>query len=188
MALFYVVRDAAFVFIVIGMLTTLVSDTIFSVYATQTFLLPITRTIDTAQGQGQGQSRALTSLQLTKHLTLAGASLAVISSTLLYANLIMAVIVRGIFITSPWLNPLVLACNLDSICNDVGLLLMSGILKRIAHWPLLKAASTWFVSAILKTRGMPAVKIAPIDPDPPCFESMREQREELWVGVTPLPA
>jgi hypothetical protein len=57
--------------------------------------------------------------------------LAVFSSTILYINAILFTVVQGPFMTNPWLNPIVFGSNLDSICNDIGLLLLSNIPHEI---------------------------------------------------------
>jgi hypothetical protein len=57
----------------------------------------------------------------------------VFSSTVFYGNFVAYSLLgqQGHFWTSPWLNPFVLGANLDSVMNDVALLLMSGIPKRL---------------------------------------------------------
>jgi hypothetical protein len=74
------------------------------------------------------------SLEKTKWLTLAGVSLAVISSTALYINLGLWVVLGGYgkpFWTNPYLNVLVFGINLDSVLNDIGMLLACGVIKKI---------------------------------------------------------
>jgi hypothetical protein len=160
-------RLAAAVILFVGMIITLLSDTIFSICATRTFLHPITETL--VQAQGQVHSQAFANLQVTRYMTLAGASLAVISSTLLYINGILFVVIRGNFFTSPWLNPNVFGVNLDSILNDIGLLLMSGILKQATQWSPIRSTAGWFSHSILKTGH--DMKVAP---EPLCFGSMAD--------------
>ena len=77
-------------------------------------------------------SEGYKSLQKTKWLTLAGCTLAVGSSTLMYLNVLLYFTIKeGSFASNPWLNPLVFAISLDSILNDVGMLLVSGVPKNM---------------------------------------------------------
>jgi hypothetical protein len=77
-------------------------------------------------------------MQKTKWTTLVGSTVAVTTSTLLYIN-IMCMIAAGasasenpsIWWTSPWLNAFTFGINMDSVANDVGLALASGILSRM---------------------------------------------------------
>jgi hypothetical protein len=73
-------------------------------------------------------------LEKTKWLTLSGASLAVLSSTALYINGGLFVVLGGYgkpFFANPYLNVLTFGINLDSVLNDVGLLLACGVLKKV---------------------------------------------------------
>jgi hypothetical protein len=65
-------------------------------------------------------------------MTLLGASLAVVSSTALHVNMGMLLVLRGPgtpFQTNPCLNAMVFGINLDSVLNDLGMLLVCGVLK-----------------------------------------------------------
>jgi hypothetical protein len=114
----FIHRVAGELIAAIIVLTIVVSDTYFSVGASAVFLRPITNTM--AMAQGQVQTAAYKGIQRTKYMTLAGASLAVFSSTALYANMLAWVFVKGSFVTNPWLNFTVFGANLDSILNDIG--------------------------------------------------------------------
>jgi hypothetical protein len=73
------------------------------------------------------------SLQTTKWMTLAGASLAVVSSTALYINAGLFIVLGGYgkpFYANPYLHVNVFGMNLDSVLNDVGMLLTSGVVKK----------------------------------------------------------
>jgi hypothetical protein len=63
---------------------------------------------------------------MLRRLTFAGATLAVVSSSLLYGNFFFFAIssVGGKVRTCAWINPLVFGHNMDSIFNDAGLFLM----------------------------------------------------------------
>jgi hypothetical protein len=67
-------------------------------------------------------------------MTLLGASLAVVSSTALYINAGMFFGLGGMgtqFWTNPYLNILVFGINLDSVLNDIGMILVCGVLNKI---------------------------------------------------------
>jgi hypothetical protein len=68
----------------------------------------------------------------TKWLTLSGACLAVLSSTALYIN-VMLMFMSGssLWWSSPYLNIFVSGMNLDSVLNDIGMLLACGVIKKI---------------------------------------------------------
>ena len=76
-------------------------------------------------------------MEKTKWLTLVGASLTVLSSTAMYINggLWVGNLVLGgsgkPFFANPHLNPFVFGFNLDSVLNDVGVLLACGVLKKV---------------------------------------------------------
>ena len=75
-------------------------------------------------------------------MTLAGASLTVTSSTVLYVNFILAMVSKEstVYWTSPWMNVFVFGKNLNSVLNDIGLLLLSDIPMRAFKWSLQTAA------------------------------------------------
>ena len=85
---------------------------------------------------GDVRSEGQISLEKTKWLTLLGASLAVISSTAFYINFGLWVVLGDNgkpFYTSPYLNVMVFGINLDSVLNDIGMLLACGVVKKITY-------------------------------------------------------
>jgi hypothetical protein len=135
-------RDSGLVFIGLAVVGTICSDTYFSVAVTGVFLRPITQTLRMGGGAGSTLSPAMRNLEKTKYTTLAGCSLAVFSSTLFYINIIVGIVFQGGFVTDPWLNPIVFGVNVDSICNDVGMFMMSGSLKQLTTTATKWAATT----------------------------------------------
>ena len=53
------------------------------------------------------------------------------SSTALYINCIFFFTIQGPFWKVPWLNIFVFGINFDSILNDVGMVMASGMLKDV---------------------------------------------------------
>jgi hypothetical protein len=84
----------------------------------------------------------------TKWMTLSGASLAVLSSTALYINVLLFLVLGGEhgsgsqWHASPYLDFGVFGVNLDSILNDLGMLLVCGVLKTASCAALTKHFST----------------------------------------------
>ena len=75
------------------------------------------------------------SLEKTKWLTLAGSSVAVISSTAFYIHGGLFAVLGDFgkqFYTNPYLHIMVFGINLDSVFNDIGMLLACGVIKKIA--------------------------------------------------------
>jgi hypothetical protein len=109
----------------------LAQDTVFSCLLTALFLRPIFKILGEVGGV---RSAGQISLEKTKWLTLLGASLAVLSSTAMYINLGLFTGQSGpgkSFHANPYLNPNVFGINLDSVLNDVGMLLACGVIKKI---------------------------------------------------------
>jgi hypothetical protein len=98
-------------------------DTTFSVVVTMLFVLLINRVLQQDQVT-VGHRR----MQKTKMHTFLGSTLAVASSTVLYVVVALNFIVKGPFWSIPWLNVFVFGMNLDSIFNDIGMLLVSDML------------------------------------------------------------
>jgi hypothetical protein len=98
---------------------------------TAIFLRPIFKILGEVGGvRSPGQIR----LEKTKWLTLLGASLAVLSSTALYINFGLYIALGGFgkpFYTNPYLNIFVFGINLDSLLNDIGMLLVSDAIKTV---------------------------------------------------------
>jgi hypothetical protein len=97
---------------------------------TALFLRPIYKVLRRGGVEVQ-HSAGYKSLMKTKWLTLSGACLAVLSSTALYINMLLAVMLRGIWMSNPYLNAGVFGMNLDSALNDIGMLLACGVIKKI---------------------------------------------------------
>jgi hypothetical protein len=129
---------------------------------TALFLRPIFKILGEVRGvRAEGQI----SLEKTKWLTLSGASLAVLSSTALYINVGLEVVLGGPgkpFYANPYLNVFTFGINLDSVLNDVGLLLTCGVLKKV----------TWKAVTARLPSAMSSRKSDKVDPAvPPVFDS-----------------
>jgi hypothetical protein len=106
-------------------------DTVFSSAVTALFLRPTFKVLGDV---GDVRSEGRISLEKTKWLTLLGASLAVISSTALYINFGLFFVLGDYgkpFYANPYLNVMVFGVNLDSVLNDIGMLLACGVVKKI---------------------------------------------------------
>jgi hypothetical protein len=98
------------------------------------------------------------SMQQSKHTTLVGCTIATVSSTVLYINVVL-LLANGAFRQNNVLNPLVFMVSMDSILNCVGMLLVSGIPK---------AAMKVYKRRVTKTRGvLTSVTPMPYPPTPP---------------------
>jgi hypothetical protein len=144
-------------------LTCFLCDSYFSVVVTGLFLKPVmsalndSRVMASFQKSGGYKKRVrVRALTQTLYMTLFGSSLAVLSSTYLYINLLLYFDAKTFDMRSnPWLNPLVignvvtLCCrvnrivnqvyhlsshpavgNVVSMLNDVGMLFVSGVFKH----------------------------------------------------------
>jgi hypothetical protein len=111
-----------------------VQDTAFSAVVTALFLRPIYKILREG-GVGVHRSDGYKSLMKTKWMTLSGAGLAVLSSTALYVNALMVMALGkdgNQWYASPYLNFAVFGINLDSVLNDLGMLLACGVLKTVS--------------------------------------------------------
>ena len=130
---------------------------------TALFLRPIFKVLGEV---GDVRSEGQISLEKTKWLTLLGASLAVISSTAFYINVGLFVVLGGNgkpFTANPYLHVLVFGINLDSVLNDIGMLLACGVVKKITY----ETVTTRFRSLSATSR-----KSQKVDPAaPPVFDS-----------------
>ena len=107
----------------------------FSTVVTALFLRPIYKVM----GQGGAavrKSAGYKSMQKTKWMTLTGSTLAVVSSSALYVNVILWMFMAGVkgnqLRTSPYLHYAVFGINLDSVLNDIGMLLVCGVVKKFS--------------------------------------------------------
>jgi hypothetical protein len=85
------------------------------------------------------------SLLKTKWITLMGASVAVFSSTASCVNMGMFFILGGsgtLFWANPHLHVMVFGMNLDSVLNDIGMLLVCGVVKNVDCSSLVNRIST----------------------------------------------
>jgi hypothetical protein len=150
-------------------LTCFVTDSYFSVVVTGLFLKPVMSTLKDGRGiPSVHKSVGYKKMQQTVYMTLFGSSLAVLSSTYLYINLLLFFDGKTSDMRSnPWLNPLVTGTvitlcfrvnrlvaqvyllshltlsvgNVVSILNDVGMLFVSGVFKH-ASWKALRSGLT----------------------------------------------
>jgi hypothetical protein len=121
--------------------TLFVQDTAFSAVVTVLFLRPIYKILREG-GVGVHRSAGYKSLMKTKWMTLSGATLAVLSSTALYINVVLGSMLGGTWSSSPYLYYAVFGMNLDSVLNDLGMLLACGVLKTASCAALIKHFST----------------------------------------------
>jgi hypothetical protein len=114
-----------------AVLWIMIMDASFSIIITAIFIRPIAETLGDA-GKVKTKSAGFKDLEKTMYMTLIGSTIAVLSSSILYVNLLM--FFNGdytIFSDNAFLNPLVFMGNIDSILNSMGMLLVSGIFKYL---------------------------------------------------------
>jgi hypothetical protein len=137
-----------------AVLLIMIMDASFSIIITAIFLRPIAEVL--RNGSGKNKSPGFRDLENIMYMTLAGSTIAVLSSSILYVNLLM--FFNGaytIFMDNAFLNPLVFMGNIDSILNSVGMLLVSGILKNLSPLKIARALTS---SGFLKNKvGDPSV-------------------------------
>jgi hypothetical protein len=117
------------------------------------------------------RSAGYKSMMKTKWLTLSGASLAVLSSTVLYINVMLWIMLGkkgNPFHANPYLNVFVFGMNLDSVLNDLGMLLVCGVLKTASC-----AALTKFFSTAAASTVTPVVPVAK-----PVFDSQAYEHDD----------
>ena len=110
-------------------------DTFVSILFTSIFLRPIVHVLREGSAFSHAtETTAQREMWNTVYATLFGSSLAVITSALLYLNLLMFYNGRHDFVVvykaNIWLNPFVVFGNVDSMCNDLGVLFVYGAFKR----------------------------------------------------------
>jgi hypothetical protein len=102
------------------------SDAIFSFVLIYLFVQPLHETIGMAKGMSRGKS--IIHLNRISKNALVGGVLAVISSSLFYLMVGASVIwIEEFYTKSIWLNWQITGVHLDSICNDLGVLISSGV-------------------------------------------------------------
>jgi hypothetical protein len=129
--LFFVYKPAVFVVVSLAGVSILITDALFSVIVSMIFLRPIVHAQRLRWKQApQRRSRSHKLMARAKWETFVGVALAVASSSVLYINLIVwgAMPRTGPFGLNPWLNPWTFMANLDSVLNDISMLLVSGLL------------------------------------------------------------
>jgi hypothetical protein len=135
MIIFFINATVASVFIGLGTLDIFFTDGFFSVVVTAAFLQPILSTLRQHERPDDQiaapRSDACKHIVRTKWTTLAGVTLAVLSSSMLYINTILWAAMPDTFYPNPWLHPMVFMTNFDSVLNDLALLLVSGLLVSL---------------------------------------------------------
>ena len=81
------------------------------------------------------------------------------SSTALHVNCTLCSTIQGPFWKVPLLNVLVFGMNLDSIMNDVGMVIASGVLRGV---PETVSSACSSIAAMFSTEN-PSVKPQPVD-------------------------
>jgi hypothetical protein len=140
-------------------------DTAFSVIVTALFLRPIFKVLREG-GDAVQHSAGYKSLLKTKWMALLGASLAVVSLTALYINMGMFFILGStgtLFWAKPYLNIMVFGINLGSVLNDISMLLVCGVLKKVDCSSLVILISTFGPSrnTVVKVEPAPMVVFIP---------------------------
>ena len=110
------------------------------------FLRPIYEILGLGGGAAR-HSEGYKNLLKTKWMTLLGASLAVVSSTVFYINMGMFFVLGGDgkpFWANPYSHIFVFGVNLDSVLNDIGVLLVCGVLKKVDCSSLVRRAKATF--------------------------------------------
>jgi hypothetical protein len=96
------------------------------------------------EGDGvANQSDGYKRMEKTKWHTLVGSTIVVVSSTVLYINGLFSFTMGGSFNKSPWLSVVVFGINLGSILNNIGMVVLSGVLKNAS----ISAVAKSFTSA-----------------------------------------
>jgi hypothetical protein len=124
-------RLAGLAIAAVGVLFEIVMDTTFSVLVTLLFLRPISEALKNGNLPAVRQSQGYRRMQKTKWHTLIGSTLAVVSTTVVYINCILLFTIQGPFWEVPWLNVFVFGISMDSILNDIGMGIASGMLKDV---------------------------------------------------------
>ena len=121
---YFIAPPVSYVFIAVAIVGILCTDTAISGLVTYIFVRPLSVVLHERSIHGQQRSATFQKLVMARRTTLIGAAIVVFSSTLLYVNMVLYFMVGGSFWTIPYLNFFVFAANADSVCNDVGLLLV----------------------------------------------------------------
>jgi len=107
----------------IGTIVFMIMDLLFSIVVTVAFLRPLLGVLS-VKTDGECTATDMR-LRTTVRTTLVGTSLTVFSSTLLYANVIAMSVWPDYVLGSAWAHPFVFGINVDSVTNDLGMLIAS---------------------------------------------------------------
>jgi hypothetical protein len=124
-------------YIILCFLPLTITDVLFSAVLVHTFVQPITASVRVAvaaQPEPHLRPKGLAKLKITYRNALLGSALCVVSSTFLYVNIILSFIFPIVFnTTSIWININVVGINADSVLNDLGILISTGILATFVQ-------------------------------------------------------
>ena len=114
-------------------LAVLATDTTFSILVCWVFLQPILQALKRGKDVAAvRESDGFKTMRAMEYSTMIGASMAVASSTMLYVMDILCFAMEGIFWSNPWLNFGLLPACLGAILNNVGVVVLSGMLRDTA--------------------------------------------------------
>lgn len=124
--------DLAYLLSFLAILGLACIDLVFTVVVQSLFLRPILHML--RLGKGGGMRTFTRRMQTMKYEVVFGSGISVVSSTLLYINCLVFLMRSDYFENrGSWaLHPLIFGFNLDSILNDVGMLLVCGIFRHAA--------------------------------------------------------
>jgi len=146
------VELAAHIVLSTQIVVVMILDLFVSIFLTVVFLRPLLELLD--RGRSASNSEAYIQIRRTKIFTLCGALLAVTSSSLLYINLLVWYLWG--YVHDPdnaYLNPLLFGANVDSIVNDVSMLLACGAFKDPAEWCPQLTCGYFMSSTRMKSNG-----------------------------------
>ena len=127
------IQDRGLQLLEYAVLWIMIMDASFSIIVTALFVLPIYETLrESGSSNAVSATREYTNIQKSMYMTLFGSTLAVLSSTLLYFNLLVYFRDPSLLRDDSYLNPLVFGGNLDSILNNVGMLFVCGMFKYMS--------------------------------------------------------
>jgi len=130
--LFLTYQSLALIVVGVGAALLIFLDSVVSLLLTLIFLSPIIRSMRDANASHRGIGYI--HMQRTKWLSLGGAVITVLSSSLLYIIVILYISSLdspSVYVMKPWLNIYVFPINADSILNDLGMMILSGMARRI---------------------------------------------------------
>ena len=162
-------------------MVTLMTDGAFTFSVTRVFLRPVLAVLHMAQGQVK--TAASERLKRTKWLNLVGVGTVVLSSSVLYIHLIahytLYYVGSPILFSSSWGNPEVFSMNFVQMLNNVGMVLISGVLKDVSWKGSWKALSTKIAPLTVASN---AVAQQPFQFDSRAYEKENETEAEVGSG------